>query len=96
MTYDLGFKTSAKKEWDKLDNSVKIQFKNKLQKILQNPHILANKLSGFENMPVYKIKIMKPAYRLVYKVCDNKITVVVVAIGKRDKSIVYKNAIKRM
>jgi len=42
MTYKLKFLPSAKKEWDKLDNSVKKQFKTKLKKCLENPHIEAN------------------------------------------------------
>lgn len=87
MTYKLTFLESAKKEWDKLDPSIKNQFKNKLSKIILNPHILNNKLTNLPNC--YKIKLRSSGYRLVYRVFDNRITVQVVAIGKRDKSMVY-------
>jgi mRNA interferase RelE/StbE len=43
----------------------------------------------------YKIKLRSIGYRLVYRVEDMRITVVVVAVGKRDKSRVYQGAKKR-
>ena len=66
MTYKLKFLPSAKKEWDKLDSSIQSQFKNKLRKCLENPHIPANKLRDFDC--AYKIKLRSAGYRLVYEV----------------------------
>ncbi|MEA2108503.1 MAG: type II toxin-antitoxin system RelE/ParE family toxin, partial [Pseudomonadota bacterium] len=48
----------------------------------------------FENH--YKIKLRASGYRLVYEVIDNEISVLVVAIGKREKNSVYRNAKKRI
>ncbi len=93
MTYKLKFLPSALKEWNKLDNSLQTQFKKKLSERLESPHIPAPKLSGFENH--YKIKLRTSGYRLVYEVIDNELFVLVIAIGKRDKNIVYKKAKKR-
>ena len=45
----------SKKEWDKLNSTIKEQFKKKLEKRLEEPIIPSDKLSGYEN--VYKIKI---------------------------------------
>ena len=45
----------AFKEWQKLDSSIKEQFKKKLAQRLENPKVPKDKLSGFEN--VYKIKL---------------------------------------
>lgn len=70
MTYKLKFLPSAKKEWDNLDNSIKIQFKNKLKKCLENPHIPFNKLRDFDC--AYKIKLRSAGYRLVYEVDDQE------------------------
>lgn len=43
----------------------------------------------------YKIKLLTAGYRLVYRV-DDKVTVVtVIAVGKRDKGLVYLVAKKR-
>lgn len=44
MTYELEFDPRALKEWEKLDISMREQFKKKLKKILENPRIESNKL----------------------------------------------------
>jgi len=93
MTYKLKFIPTALKEWKKLDNTIQKQFKKKITERLENPHILSSQLSGFENH--YKIKLRTSGYRLVYEVVDSEIVVMVIAVGKRDKNIVYKKAIKR-
>jgi mRNA interferase RelE/StbE len=53
----------------------------------------SRQLSGFENH--YKIKLRASGYRLVYEVVEEEVYVYVIAIGKRDKSQVYKKAKKR-
>lgn len=90
MSYRLKFLPSAKKEWDKLDNSIKTQFKKKLAKCLENPHIPANKLRDFDS--AYKIKLRSSGYRLVYEVEEQDVTVFVIAIGKRENNTVYNIA----
>jgi len=40
----------------------------------------------------YKIKLRASGYRLVYEVIDQEICVMVIAVGKRDKSEVYRQA----
>lgn len=43
----------------------------------------------------YKIKLRDAGYRLVYGVQDEIVTVLVVAVGKRERDEVYKVAAKR-
>lgn len=93
MTYKLKFLPSAQKEWDKLDNSIKAQFKKKLAKCLENPHIPANRLHDFEC--AYKIKVRSVGYRLVYEVDDGEIIVFVIAVGKRENNAIYDVATQR-
>ncbi len=94
MTYSLVFLKSAKKEWDDLSPSIKQQFKNKLAKCLVNPVRNKDKLLGMNDC--YKIKLRSIGYRLVYKIYKDRFVVQVIAIGKRDKSLVYKKAISRI
>ena len=94
MTYKLNFKKSAYKEWNKLGATLREQFKKKLLGRLDNPHVPASKLSGADNL--YKIKLRQSGYRLVYKVEDNVIIVTVLAVGKRERSDVYKKAMHRI
>ena len=91
MTYNLKFHEKALKEWMKLGEPVKSQLKKKLIARLENPHIQADRLSGFSTA-LYKIKLRSAGYRLVYEVNDNEITVFVLSVGKRDRLQAYENA----
>jgi mRNA interferase RelE/StbE len=93
MTYRLRFKESALKEWKKLGDTIREQFKKKLSERLGNPRVPAAKLSGAADR--YKIKLRASGYRLVYEVSDAEITVTVIAVGKRDKGSVYDTAAGR-
>lgn len=94
MTYELRFRTSALKEWHKLDGTLRAQFKKKLQERLEHPHVPASALSGMPD--AYKIKLRQSGYRLVYTVEDAVVTVTVVAVGKREKNAVYDVALARL
>lgn len=94
MSYELAFKKSALKEWQKLGATLKEQFKKKLTERLENPHVPSAALSGATN--VYKIKLRKLGYRLVYQVDDDTVTVTVIAVGRRDDSKVYELALARL
>ncbi len=93
MSYNLDFLEEALAEWNKLNPSVKQQLKKKLIKVLENPRIPKNKLSGHPNR--YKIKLRSIGYRLVYEVIDNEIVVLVIAVGKRENNAVYNTADSR-
>lgn len=94
MSYKLVFKAEAKKEWDKLDATVRQQFKKKLAERIESPRVESSRLSGMRDC--YKIKLRTVGYRLVYQVRDNELVVSVVAIGKRERNAVYKTAVKRV
>ncbi|HEY9129076.1 MAG TPA: type II toxin-antitoxin system RelE/ParE family toxin [Sulfurovum sp.] len=93
MSYSLEFKPKALKEWNKLNTTVKSQFKKKLKERLENPKVPKDKLSGYEN--VYKIKLRTLGYRLAYEVKDEEIVVLVLGVGKRENNRVYDNLSKR-
>jgi mRNA interferase RelE/StbE len=93
MSYELGFVEDALKEWRKLDNGIRAQFKKKLAERLEGPRIPSAKLAGHPDR--YKIKLRSVGYRLVYEVHDSQLIVVVVAVGKRERNAVYITADKR-
>ena len=93
MSYDLAFLDAALKEWRKLDNQTREQFKAKLEERLLNPKIPSARLHGAKER--YKIKLRNAGYRLVYDVRDQQLIVLVVAVGKRERNEVYKAAEKR-
>nr|MBF0223591.1 type II toxin-antitoxin system RelE/ParE family toxin [Desulfobulbaceae bacterium] len=93
-TYRLVFKEEAKKEWDNLDSTVRIIFAKKLKERIQQPRVESSRLSGMKDC--YKIKLNRAGFRLVYQVRDNDLIVSVVAVGKRERNLVYKIAGKRI
>lgn len=92
--YRLKFLPSALREWKKLADPIREQLRRKLKERLESPRVQASRLYGFRD--VYKIKLRSSGYRLVYEVSDSEITVVVIAIGKREKGKVYSKAKLRM
>ncbi|HCC0888848.1 TPA: type II toxin-antitoxin system RelE/ParE family toxin [Salmonella enterica] len=94
MTYELEFDPRALKEWQKLGETVKKQFRKKLVDVLSNPQVESARLRELPDC--YKIKLKTSGYRLVYQVQDDVVLVVVIAIGKREKSAVYRQADKRL
>ncbi len=82
MSYELGFKKTALKEWNKLGSTIQTHFKKKLRNVLSNPRIPGSKLR-------------QSGYRLVYEVSDQLVMVTVIAVGKREGAKVYKAAMKR-
>ncbi|AUI88960.1 addiction module toxin RelE (plasmid) [Vibrio azureus] len=91
MTYKLKFDRKAKKAFDKLGEPVKSQFKAKLREVLTNPHIVGSALRG-RLSGCYKLKLKSSGYRLVYKVEDGELTILVLAIGKRERNEAYLKA----
>ena len=89
MTYNLDFHPDALKEWNKLNSTIRVQFKKKLKERLENPRVPKDKLSGYEN--VYKIKLRSIGYRLAYEVQDEEILVLVLSVGKRENNSIYNN-----
>ncbi|PKN16476.1 MAG: type II toxin-antitoxin system mRNA interferase toxin, RelE/StbE family [Deltaproteobacteria bacterium HGW-Deltaproteobacteria-23] len=94
MNYELEFKESALKEWRKLDNSIRELFKKRLAERLVSPRVESSRLTGLPDC--YKIKLRDAGYRLIYQICDKLVLVTVIAVGKRENNLVYRNAKERV
>jgi mRNA interferase RelE/StbE len=94
MSYELYFHPLAAKEWKKLAKDLQEQFKKQLSRRLENPHVSSARLMG--NLSnCYKIKLRQSGYRLVYSVHDERLVVMVIAVGKRNNNKVYDEAYTR-
>ena len=93
MSYKLLFLPSALKEWKKLGSTIQEQFKKKLSERISNPEVPGDRLTGQKNY--YKIKLRSSGYRLVYEVEKKTVTIYVIGVGKREKSLIYKRALRR-
>jgi len=94
MTFSLEFDQRALKEWHKLGDTVRQQFKKKLAEVLANPRVEANRLREFPDC--YKIKLRSAGYRLIYQVIDQEVVVFVVAVDKREHEAAYRKAQDRL
>jgi mRNA interferase RelE/StbE len=93
MTYNLDFHPDALKEWHKLDEGIRNQFKKKLKERLEHPRVPKARISGGADL--YKIKLASSGYRMVYKVINDTITIYVLSAGKRQDNAAYKKALER-
>jgi len=92
VTYELQFHADAWKEWKKLDESAKAPLKKKLLARLEEPR---NPKAALHGLPdCYKIK--HGSYRMVYRVFEKTIVVMVMAIGKRERLAAYDAASDRI
>lgn len=95
MAYELEFHAAALKEWQNLDNSVRLFLKKKLEKRLQNPRINSARLHG-DLQHCYKIKNDKTGHRLVSQVIDDRVIVFVLSVDKREDLMAYMLAAGRI
>ena len=77
----------------KISTTTTKTIQKKLLERAENPHNIASQWRGFEN--TYKIKLRSAGYRLVYEVNDNEIVIYVIAVGKRERGLVYAKAEER-
>lgn len=82
MGYELAFHPEALREWRTLSSGIREMFKKKLAERLIEPRIPASKLRA-------------AGFRLVYEVRDCEVLVLVVAVGKRERNAVYRQADQR-
>lgn len=95
MLYKITFLKSAEKEWRKTPPDIQKQFYKKLQERLKEPRIPKDELRG-SLKGLYKIKLLKAGYRLVYRIIEDRVVIQIVAIGRRDKGDVYAIAFRRV
>ena len=92
-TYRLVFLSDAKKEWDKLGGNVREQFRKKLIERLDHPRVPSARLKDLPDC--YKIKLRPAGYGLIYGGDDDRVTVVVIAGGQRNRNLVNSAATRR-
>ena len=98
MTWQVKLTEEAEKDFAGLDGSLRKLARKKLAKIEENPYIgeeLQN-LSGCDLRGYYKLYFNGTRYRIVYKIENEILIVLVIGIGQRAHGAVYKMAGKRI
>lgn len=93
--FRIQFIKESAKDWDKLDNSIKLELKKNLQPRLQNPVVESSRLRG-DLSDCFRIRASRSGYRLVYKVENEALVILVIAVGRREDEEVYNSAVMRL
>jgi len=89
----MDIRAEARDEYNDLDYSVAKYVSKHLDKIAQNPMVPANRMRGEPGW--FRAKLRKHGIRIVYRVKDKELLILVVAIGKREDNEVYEIAKSR-
>ena len=92
--YKIIYDKKVNSDLKKIDQSIKKQIFNKIEKISINPEVWENltwNLVWFKKVYVNNKKI-----RIVYKIIDDKIEILIIAIWKRENEKVYKDTFNRI
>lgn len=92
-TYKVEFVPAAQKEWRKLDSKLRQQFAAKLEESRHHPRVPGDKLKGSADS--YRIKQRSSGYRLIYEVIDERVLVLVLSVGTRERLSAYRKADQR-
>lgn len=96
MTFKINFTKDSLQDYEKLDNSQKIQIRKSMLKIeqsgMQTGHPLRGKLADCR-----KLKHKKLGLRVIFRQSDLGIEIIeIIVVGKRDDEEVYQLAEKRL
>jgi mRNA interferase RelE/StbE len=81
LSYRLEFKRSAVKELARLDRTVQVIVKEKLELLCANPRALAANVKRLTGAGLYRLRV--GSYRVVFHKDDARIVILVVRIGHR-------------
>ena len=81
--YNLQFLNSAKNELKKLDKVTQKVIKEKLLKLINNPNDLKNNIKSLKGDYKGKYRLRVSSYRVIYKLDNDKVIILVVRIGHR-------------
>jgi mRNA interferase RelE/StbE len=75
-----------------LSGSLKAQISRKLKERAKNPRVPADKM---RDMPDgYRLKLRASGLRVVYLVQDDRVVILVLSVGSREREEAYKDAIR--
>jgi mRNA interferase RelE/StbE len=86
MSYSVEFSTAARRQLRRLHQEIQSRLVREIEKLADNPRPVGYKMLKGE-APRYRIRVGD--YRVVYRIYDDVVVVLVVAVGHRRE--VYRN-----
>ena len=98
MVYRIEFLPEAAQEFEALDGSLKKLAARQIEKLQERPELgesLGNKM-GIDLTGYRKVYFGKKGYRIVYEIQQQRLVVLIIGVGKRERAEVYREVARRL
>ena len=98
MVYKVEFLPEAAQEFEALDGSLKKIAAKQIDKLAERPELgeALGKRMGIDLTGYRKIYFGKKAFRIVYEIQRQKLLILIIGIGKRERAEIYKEVARRL
>ncbi|MGH8005840.1 MAG: type II toxin-antitoxin system RelE family toxin [Candidatus Binatia bacterium] len=98
MAYSIEFLPEAAREFEALDGALKKLIAKQFEKLAERPELgesLGKKL-GIDLTGYRKLYFGKKGYRIIYEIQQQRLIVLIIGIGKRERAEIYKDVARRL
>ena len=98
MVYKVEFLPEAAQEFEALDGSLKKIAAKQIDKLAGKPELgeALGKRMGIDLTGYRKMYFGKKAFRIVYEIQRQKLLILIIGIGKRERAEIYKEVARRL
>src|SRR3990172_5149569 len=98
MVYKVEFLPEAAQEFEALDGSLKKIAAKQIDKLAEKPELgePLGKRMGVDLTGYRKTYFGKKGYRIVYEIQRQKLSILIIGIGKRERAEIYKELARRL
>ncbi len=98
MAYKVEFLPEAAREFEALDGSLKKVAAKQIEKLSERPELgePLGKRMGIDLTGYRKIYFGKRGYRIVYEIQRQKLVILIIGIGKRERAEIYREVAQRL
>ena len=98
MAYRVEFLPEAAQEFEALDGSLKKIAAKQIDKLAEKPELgeALGKRMGIDLTGYRKMYFGKKSFRIVYEIQRQKLLILIIGIGKRERAEIYKEVARRL
>jgi len=98
MAYRIEFLPEAAREFEALDGSLKRVAAKQIDKLAERPELgePLRKRMGIDLTGYRKISFGKKGYRIVYEIQRERLVILIIGIGRRERAEIYREAARRL
>ena len=94
MMYKIELKISARKYLKKIDSNLRKKILRKIEDLKENP--LLGQVLKYDLKNLRKLYFQNKKIRIIYRVENKALIIEIISIGKRNKSEIYKQVVKKI